>query len=139
MLHHQRGVALVMLNRPQEALSHQKAAERLMQGSPILWAIMTWQIGPNRDLGRWAEAESMIDESLDLNPTHVFNYVLKAHLCMQSGRQAEAFRQIAIARRMGWDLAFTERFWRRAWPNSPRLAEDTALLRALFAATEPTA
>ncbi|MBU6165580.1 MAG: TIR domain-containing protein [Alphaproteobacteria bacterium] len=138
-LHHQRGVALVMLNRPEAALSHLKTAERLMPGSPIMWAILTWQTGPNRELGRWAEAEALADESMDLNPTHVFNYVLKAVLCLQSGRQAEAFRQIATARRMGWDPGYTARLWCRAWPNSPRLSEDLALLQTLFAATEPAA
>ena len=136
MLHYQRGVASAMLNRPEEALSHLKTAERLMQGSPLLWAPVTWQSGPYRELGRWAEAELVVDESIGRNPTHVFNYVLKAHLCIQSERQAEAFRNINNVRRMGWDLAQTERFWRRAWPNSPRIDEDFVILRTLFAATE---
>jgi hypothetical protein len=55
------------------------------------------------------------------------------------GRDDEARRHIETARKAGWDAARAERYWRRLFPNSPRLEGDIATVRALYAATEPGA
>ena len=136
-LHYLHGVSCVLLNRSELALSHLKTAERLMQGSHLTWAVKTWQSGPNRELGRWVEAASVVDESMGLSPTHALNYVVRAHLSMHFGQDAEARRHTETARRMGMDLTQAERFIRRVWPNSPTLEADITIVRALYAATEP--
>jgi hypothetical protein len=53
------------------------------------------------------------------------------------GRGAEANQHIETARKAGWDLTQAERVWRRLTPNSPRLEADIAIVRGLYAATEP--
>ena len=136
LLNYVHGVACVMLNRSEEALSHLKTAERLMPGSHLMWAVIAWQSGPLRELGRWVEAAAAVDESISLIPTHVFNHVAKAHISMHLGRDVEARRHIETARRLGMDLAQAERIWRRTWPNDPTLEADIAIVRALYAATE---
>jgi TolB-like protein len=133
-LHH--GIALYLLNRPEEALSHLKTAERLMPGSH-LWMVKTWQSGAYRDLGRLAEAEAGRDQSFSLNPTHAFDQVFKGLLCVHLERDADARRCIQTARRLGMELALAERLWRRTSPNSPTLEADIAIVRKLYAATEP--
>ncbi len=138
LLHFYHGVCL-MVRRLDEALSHLNAAERLTPGSHLMWAVKAWQHGVYRESGLWVEAESAVDESIGLNPTHVFNHVAKAHISMHHGRDAEACRHIETARRMGMDLGQAERIWRRTAPNSPTLEADIAIVRALYAATEPGA
>ena len=133
------GMALCRLNRTEEALSYLKTAERLTPGSFVMWVVKAWQSGAYRELGRWAEADAVIDECLSLIPTWPMNHVYKAHLCARLGRDAQANRHIETARRMGMELAETERFWRRLWPNSPSFEADIAIVRALYAATEPGA
>ncbi|MFM9864203.1 MAG: TIR domain-containing protein [Micropepsaceae bacterium] len=138
-LHYIHGLACAMINRPEEALSHLKTAERLMPGSHLMWVVKTFQAGALGGLGRWADADAAIDESIGLNPTYVENHVTKALCCVHLGRDAEARRHIERARRLGWDLVQGESTRRRAWPNSPTLEADIAIIRALFAATEPGA
>ncbi len=135
-LHH--GVALFMLNRPEEALSLLKTAERLMPGSHM-WQVKTWQSAAYRDLGRLAEAEAARDQSFSLNPVQAFDQVYKALLCVHLERDADARRCIQAARRLGMELAQAERLWRRGHPNSPTLEADIAIVRALYAETEPGA
>jgi len=55
------------------------------------------------------------------------------------GRDDEARKHIATARKAGWDEVRAERYWRRLFPNNPRLEDDIATIRALYAATEPGA
>jgi len=128
-----------MLNRPEEALAHLKLAERPSLGWHVMWLVISWQSVAYRDLGRLAEAEAARDQSFSLNPVHAFDQVHKALLCALVGREAEARGCIEIARRLGWDLALAERAWRRTNPNSPTLEADLAIVRALYAATEPGA
>ena len=139
MSHHFHGSACVMLNRLEAGLSHFSLAERLMPGSHLMWVVKSWQCRAYRELGRWAESDAAIDESISLNPTWPQNFVYKAYLCVQLGQDAAARRQIEMARSLGWELAQTERRWRRVVPNSPRLEADIAIIRALYAATEPGA
>jgi hypothetical protein len=40
---------------------------------------------------------------------------------------------------LGWELAQAERLYRRLPSNSPTLEADVAIIRALYAATEPGA
>ena len=90
-------------------------------------------------LGRLAEADAARDKSFSLNPTHAFDQVFKALLCVQLERDADARRCIQTARRLGMELALAERLWRRAHPNSPTREHDIAIVRKLYAATEPGA
>jgi TolB-like protein/Flp pilus assembly protein TadD len=133
------GIVCVMANRPEEALSHLKTAQRLMPGSHLMWALKEWQSKALQALGLWAEADAAMVESIRLIPTHGGIQVHKALLCVQLGRDAEARRHIETARRLGYEAALAELFWRRTTPNSPRLEDDIAIIRALYAATEPGA
>ena len=139
MLHHLHGIVCVVLNRPEAALSHQQTAERLMPGSHLMWAVKGWRSVAFQTLSRWEEADAAIDEALGHAPAIAINHVIKAQISMHLGRDAEARRHIETARRLGLDLAQAERFWRRIYPNSPTLEADIAIVRELYAATEPGA
>ncbi|MBI1399849.1 MAG: TIR domain-containing protein [Hyphomonas sp.] len=138
-LHLIHGAACAMLNRHAESLSHCNTAERLMPGSYLMWAIKYGQARAYTGLERWAEANSAIDESLDLYPAHPPLHVLKAHISMQLGRDTDARRHIETARKAGWNLTQAERLWRRNEPNSPTLEADIATIQALYGETEPGA
>ena len=131
------GVSCVMLNRPEEALSHLKTAERLMPGSHVMWMVKEWQSKALQALGRLEQADAALDESIDRIPSFGFNFATKAYLCLKLGRDAEARRHIETARRLGWDFAQAERQYRRLLARSPRLDADIAAIHALYAATEP--
>lgn len=135
-LHYIHGMTCAVLNRPDEALSHLKLAERLMPGSHLTWSLKSWMHAAYRDQSRWAEANATADEAISLLPGWPNNYVYKAVYSLQLGRDAEARRHIEAARRLGLELAEAERFWRRCAPNSPTLEPDIASLRALYAATD---
>ncbi len=139
LLHYQHGTSCAMLNRSEEALSHLKTAERLMPGWHMTWMVKVWQGAPLMSLGLWEEADAAIDESIRLNPTNVFHHVSKARVLRQFGRDAEARRQIEIARQKGVELVMAERIWRRVFSNLPTLEADIAIIHALYAATEPGA
>lgn len=138
LVHLYHGAALSMLNQHEEALSHLETAERLMPGSHLMWVVKIWQSGAHRELGRWAEAEVAIDESLRLLPNAAPTYLSKALLCLGLGRNAEARGHIETARRLGWGTAQAERYCRRIRRNSPTLARQIATIHALYAATEPS-
>ncbi|MFZ4687425.1 MAG: hypothetical protein ACOYMK_17690 [Hyphomonadaceae bacterium] len=139
LMHFYHGVACVLLNRPEEALSHLKTAERLMPGSHLMWGVKVWQSRALQARGRWEQADAALDESLDLYPSLGPHVAYKAYLCLKLGRDAEARKHVETARRLGWDLALTELHWRRLYPISPTLEADIATVRALYAATEPSA
>ncbi len=136
-LQYQHGTTCYFLNRMEEALSHLNTAERLMMGSHLMWAVKVWQSGALAALGRWTEAEAVIDAGISLIPTFGWNYECKARCCLALGRVAEARVQIETARRLGCDQSMSERFWRRSLARSPRLDADVAALRALYPSTEP--
>jgi TolB-like protein len=131
----QHGIVCVNLNRQEEALSHLITAERLMPGS-LIWIVKTWQASAYRELGRLAEAAVALDESISLNPTHAFDQVNKATICVLLERFAEARSAIQTARSMGMEFVLAERIWRRSIPNSPTLEADIAVVRTLYAETE---
>ncbi len=133
------GVVLFKLNRPEEALAHLTTAERLMPGSHVMWLVKAWQSGPCRLLGRWAEGEAAVDESLRLLPNAAPMYLTKAVICVDLGRTAEAREHIETARRLGWGPVQAERHWRRILPDTSARADDIATVLALYAATEPGA
>ena len=139
MMHHLHGVACAMLNRPEKALSHQQTAERLSPGWHMMWSVKVWQSRALQALGCWEQADAALDESIDLYPSLGFNFAAKAYLCLKLGRDAEVRGHIETARRMGWEAGLAEQLWRRLFPNSPRLEDDIAIVRALYAATEPGA
>jgi TolB-like protein/Flp pilus assembly protein TadD len=139
MAQFQHGMACGVLNRPEEALSHLRTAERLSPGWHVMWALKGWQAIAYRELGRFSEAETARDKSISLDPRDVFNQIDKAFLCARLGRDAEARRYIETARKVGYGAAQAERYWRRLTPNSPRLEADIATIRVLYAATEQSA
>jgi tetratricopeptide (TPR) repeat protein len=128
-----------MLNRPEEALSHLNTAARLMPSSHQMWTVKTWQSIAYRELGRWAEGNAAVDESISLIPTWSYNHVYKAYLCVQLGHDDLSRKHIEMARKLGAGLTDAERFWRRIVPNSPTLESAVGTIRALYAATEPGA
>ena len=134
--HYSYGIACLMLNRPEEALSHLKTAERLMPGSHLMWSVKVWQAYTLAALRRFAEAEAATDESLSLLPSNGSLYSLKALVCLEFGRHDEARRHIETTRRLGWSLEQIERGMRRVFRNSPTLQADFAKIRPLFAALE---
>jgi TolB-like protein/Tfp pilus assembly protein PilF len=139
MLHFFHGGVCGMLNRPEEALSHLKTAERLMPGSHLMWVIKVYQSYAQGALGRWADADALIDECLSLLPKFAMGHVVKALCSARLGRDGETRGQIETARRLGWELAQAERLYRLLLSNSPTLEADVAIIRALYAATEPGA
>jgi TolB-like protein len=137
-VHYNHGIACVMLNRPEEALSHLKTAERLMPGWPVMWSLKAWQSYALWALERWTEADATFDECCSLLPT-LRSSPLGLLLGMQMGRNAEARSLSETASQLGWGLSQAERLWRRSLSNSPRLEADIATIRALYAAAEPGA
>jgi TolB-like protein len=133
---HCYGLACLGLNRLEDALVHLNLAERLLPGSHILWAVKSLQSFALAEQGFWTEAEAARDESLSLNPTFAMALVAKAVLCMQTGREPEALKYVEAGRRLGWQQAQAEQFWRLTVPNSPRLVESIAQIRALYRAVE---
>ena len=130
------GIACGMLNRPGEALSHLGLAERLMPGSHLMWIVKDWQSVAYRETGRWAEADSAIDDCINLLPKSASHYLTKAVLCLKLDRSDGALGHARTARGLGWDLTQAERTWRRLAPRSPSLEADIAAMRELYAATE---
>ena len=128
ILHFYHGEACCLLNRNEEALIHLGLAERLLPGWNRIWALKIWQSAAFSEMGRWVEADSAIDESISLIPTHGLNYLTKASLCPKLGRDAEAASHIETARQLGWDLKRAERAWRR-------LGRVNTSIEALIAAT----
>ena len=136
-MHYLNGTALFLLNRPAEALSPLETAARLMPGSHLFLWVVAYRAWSLHALGRWAEAAAANDECIELYPSYGCFHIFKARLCVLLGREEEATRHIAAARRLGWDLTLTEIFWRRTLTRNPALVvADLASLRALFAATE---
>lgn len=107
-----------------------------MLGSHLMWLVKSWQSAAYHELGRSTEADAAVDESISLNPTHVFNELYKALSLLRLGRGAEAGEHIGMVRRLGWDLASAERIWCRVLPNSPKLEADIRNIHALYAETE---
>ncbi len=138
-LHLQHGTVCMESNLPEKALSHLNTAARLMPEGHMMWLAKAWQSNVYRALGRFAEANATIDESLALLPTYALAYVKKALCCIQLGRDLEARGHVETARRLGWDFAQAERQYRRLQARSPNLDADVATFRALYAATEPGA
>ena len=128
-----------MLNRHEKALSQLDMAERLMPGAPLMHLIKHCQSNVLIALGRWAEGEAALDDSIALNPAQGISYANKALYCVRLGREAEAPRHINTARQLGLDLAAVEQMFRRTTPTRATLEADLTTFRALYAATEPGA
>ena len=135
LAHFEHSTVCLILNRPEEALAHLGLAERLMPGAHLMWAVKARQAQALSALGRWAEANAAIDESIMLTPFG-HTHVEKALICVQLGLDVEAHRQIEMARRLGLELTQAERNRRRMFPSRATLETDIATIRALYAATE---
>ena len=137
LLHFFYGTALGMQNRPLEALKPLETAERLMPGSHLMFWVQSYRALSLHALGRWEEADFFNDQSIELYPTFGFFHIFKARLSMLLGREEGTRQLVATARRMGWDLALAETWWRRNYSCNPELvAADLPVVRALFATTE---
>jgi tetratricopeptide (TPR) repeat protein len=137
--HYHHGQACLMLNQLDAGLSHFNIAARLMPGSHVTWAIKSWLATGYREQGRWPEAEALIDEVISLNPTMPNTYISRAVIRSRLEQDTSARKQVETARGWGWELAQAERFWRRVSPYSPSLEADIAIIRRLYAVTEPGA
>jgi TolB-like protein len=138
-MHFYCATACLTLNLPEKALLHLDTASRLMPEGHMMWVVKAFQSNAYRELGRMAEANAAIDESLALLPTYALAHVKKALCCIHLGRDVEAHGHVETARRQGWELAQAERQYRRLLAKSPRLEADIAAIRALYASTEPGA
>ena len=139
MMHHAHGMVCALLDQSEEALLHLKTAERLSPGWAFMWSIKNWQWLALFSLGRWEEAEAVVDETINLLQPSRFLPVGKALLCVKLGRDAEARRHIQTALQLGWGAPLADLNWRRLCPNLPTRDAEIATIHALYAATEPAA
>lgn len=137
--HFYHGIACIMRNQPEASLRHFGIADRLMHNSHMLWGLRMWRSVAHREAGDLAAALQAADESIALIPTFAQNFVYRAYLCAAAGDDAGARAAITRALTLGTKAGYAERFWRRMAPGSPRLDVDTAIIRALYAATETAA
>jgi TolB-like protein/Flp pilus assembly protein TadD len=137
MLRYIHGIACLMLGRLDVGLSHLKTAERLMPGSLMMWILKMWEARALARFGRWAEADAALDEVFNLTPAYAHGHVLKALIDVKLGRESEARMHIEAARQLGLALASAEHLCRLVAPTSPTLDADIAIIRGLYAATEP--
>ena len=137
MLRYIHGIACVMLGRLEAGLSHLKTAERLMPGSLMMWILKMWEARALAQFGRWAEADAAVDEVFNLNPAYAHGHVFKALVDVKLGRESEARMHMETARQLGLALASAEHLYRLVARTSPTLDADIAVIRALYAATEP--
>ena len=128
-----------LLNRPEQALSHANTAERLMPGSLLMWAVKLNQALALFALERWAEASTIADECLALDPTNQIGSIVKAVSSLKLGRDAKARKHMQTLHRLGNDLAQVELLLHRWATLRPKSEDDIAAFRALFAAAEPGA
>ena len=131
--------ACLMLNRPEQALSHASTAERLMPGSHLMWAVKLSQSRALLALERWIEARAAAVEAHLIDPANAEGHMTRALCHVQLEQEAEARKCIQTARQQGAEPEQIEHFWRRIWPNGAVVDRYMAILRALYAATEPAA
>jgi tetratricopeptide (TPR) repeat protein len=138
-MHYCHAGVCIKLNRLDEALTHLKMVERLSPNWHLMWVVKWWQSIIHREVGRWEEANTAVDETMALLPSFAMAHVKKALCCIHRGQDAEARRHVGTAYRLGWDLTLAERLWRRMRPNSQLLEADIAAVRSLYAEVEPGA
>jgi TolB-like protein len=134
-LHLIHSSACLMLDRPEQALSHANTAERLMPGSHLMWAVKLCQSRALLRLGRWVEACAGAVEALFIDPTSAESHFLKALCHARLEQEADARKCIQTARRLGAELAQVECLWRRFLPNDA-VEKYIATLRALWPETD---
>ena len=131
--------ACMLLNRPEQTLSHANTAERLMPGSHLMWAVKLSQSRALLMLERWAEASAAAAEVLLIDPISVDGLFLKAFCHVQLEQKADAYKCIQAARRLGAEPAPQGFYWRRLWPIGATAENFTATIQALWAETEGAA
>jgi TolB-like protein len=132
--------ACLLVNHPEQALSHANTAERLMPGSVLMWAVKLNQARALFALGRLAEADAAADASLQLDPTGELPNLTKALISLRLEQENVARGAIQTLHRVGqkWDVL--ERLLR--WLYSTFASDfeaDFAALRALWPVTEESA
>jgi hypothetical protein len=134
--HHYHGMANLVCNRLDDALSQFATAERLMPGGHINWTmkLMAALISMSRDL--WAEAEADIERCCVLIPGFSFAHVIKAVICLRQGREVEAHQHVRHARTLGAQLASTLWFDQTLSARHSGYDRRVTEIRELWAATE---
>jgi TolB-like protein len=136
-LHLVHASACLMLNHPDQALSHASTAERLMPGSHLMWAVKLAQSRALLALERWIEARAAAVEAHLIDPANAEGHMIRALCHVQLEQEAEARKCIQTARQQGAEPAQIEHFWRRIWLNGAGVDGYMAILSTLYAATEP--
>lgn len=121
--HQAHGVACALLNRSETALEHFAKAVKLLPGSHLLSGIHAWRANALIRAQRWDEAESALDQSIELNPNVVSVYLSRAILCRRTGREAEAQRLASTAVEDGWSSAQVKLMFRRYYVGSSVVEE----------------
>ena len=132
------GIACVINGRLEAGLAELTTAQRLMPGSIVLWIVTMWVARAYALYERWEEADAAVSEVFALNPAYAHAHVFKALVDVKLGREAEAHMHIRTARQQGLELASAQHLFRLWSRTSPSLEADIAVIRALYAATEPT-
>ena len=133
------GMACVMNGKLETGIAELQTALRLMPGSMMVWTFNMWEARAFALAGRWAEADTAIDEVFTLNATYAHARVLRALVSVKLGRETEALKHVQTARQLGLALTSAEHnfcLWAR---TSPSLEANVAVIRALYAAAEPSA
>ncbi len=130
------GMGLTIAHKSELALVQLDRSLRLMPDFHIKWATLCFIAVNFSHLGRWAEADALLDESISLFPTFDWTRALKATCCLRLGRPAEARQHITATRDFGGDLAKLL-FKARILDNrNPALESNIAEIETLWAEFE---
>ncbi len=138
MVHFRHAWNCGVLGRSEEGLRHTTTAGRLMPGSYMTRLINFWLAEFCWRLGRFAEANAHIDETLALGDSFSA-HMMKARFAFGAGDEATARQHVAIARRTGIPLAVYDSIGTRLYPAVPHMDQWMSTARRLWAEAEPGA
>lgn len=114
---HACGSACTLLNLTDEAVAHFQAEVKASPGAHTHYLSFSWQANALMRAGRWVEAETLVDQSLSLNPDYSISIAIKALLCQLDGRERHAREVFAHGRTLEpdvrdslWELRVRRRF-----------------------------
>lgn len=131
------GMALTSAHKPELALVQLDRSLRLMPDFHIKWATLAFISSSHSHLGRWPEADALMDESIALNPTFDWLRALKATCCLRLERPAEARHHIKAIREFGGDLTKLLFKMRILDKRNPALEGNIAEVASLWSEIEP--
>ena len=137
--HFSHGITSYLSNDPETALAHFDICERLSPGWLMMWAVHSWRYMVLGRLGRWPEAMAAAQACIAQAPDSGVGQMNAAMCAAKLGDETAARGYVAEMRRLGWGLASTEILARRLSPGNDNLETDIAIMRKLFAATDPPA